>query len=112
MQKNHAIIAGITVSVFSFLAGAGLLFLLKRSVDSVIDDELTLLVEQKAANLTLKVRLSSLLWSIWFSLRYAVRNKTMIWLSIPLLHSSPNSSSRLPLRPITRILFAEMSHEE
>jgi uncharacterized membrane protein len=72
MQKNHVTIAGIAVviamiagimygvwagnaavSIFSFLAGAGLLFLLKRSVDAVIEDEWTRLVEQKAANMTL-----------------------------------------------------------
>jgi uncharacterized membrane protein len=74
MQKNHAIIAGIAVvivmiagimfgvkagyvvvSVFSFLACAGLLFLIKRSVDTVIEDEWTRLVEQKAATLTMNI---------------------------------------------------------
>jgi uncharacterized membrane protein len=72
MQKNHATLAGIAVvmmmiagimygvkagnagvSVFSFLACAGLLFLIKRSVDTVIEDEWTRLVEQKAATLTM-----------------------------------------------------------
>jgi uncharacterized membrane protein len=72
MQKNHATIAGIAVviamiagimygvragnapvSVFMFLAGSGLLFVIKRNVSTVIEDEWTLLVEQKAANLTL-----------------------------------------------------------
>lgn len=74
MQKNHALIAGIVVfiamiagimygvragiaaiPVFSFLAGAGLLFLIKRNVSTVIEDEWTLLVEQKASALTLNV---------------------------------------------------------
>jgi uncharacterized membrane protein len=72
MQKNHATIAGIAVviamiagimygvkagnaavSVFSFLAGCGLIFLIKRNVNTVIEDEWTRLVEQKAASLTL-----------------------------------------------------------
>jgi uncharacterized membrane protein len=72
MQKNHAIIAGFAVviamiagiifgvragtaavSVFSFLAGSGLLFLIKRNVTTVIEDEWTRLVEQKSATLTL-----------------------------------------------------------
>jgi len=72
MQKNHAIIAGIVViiamnagimygvkagnaaiPVFAFLAGAGLLLLIQRNVSTVIEDEWTLLVEQKATNLTL-----------------------------------------------------------
>lgn len=74
MQKNHAYGAGIVViiamiagimygvragnaaiTVFSFLGGAGLLLLLKRNVSTVIEDEWTLLVEQKAAALTLNV---------------------------------------------------------
>lgn len=72
MQKNHALLAGTAVviamiagimygvragvaaiPVFSFLAGAGLLFFLKRNVSTVIEDEWTVLVEQKAAALTL-----------------------------------------------------------
>jgi uncharacterized membrane protein len=72
MQKNHATLAGIAVvivmiagimygvkagnaavSVFAFLACAGLLFLIKRSIDTVIEDEWTRLVEQKAATLTM-----------------------------------------------------------
>lgn len=72
MQKNHAPLAGIgvviamiagimygvragnaAISVFAFLAGTGILFLVKRSVDAVIEDEWTMLVEQKAANLTM-----------------------------------------------------------
>lgn len=74
MRKNHAYGAGIVViiamiagimygvragnpaiTVFSFLGGAGLLLLLKRNVSTVIEDEWTLLVEQKAAALTLNV---------------------------------------------------------
>lgn len=74
MQKNPATIIGIAVviamlagimygvragnpaiPVIAFLAGAALLFLLKRNVTSVIEDEWTRLVEQKAANLTMNV---------------------------------------------------------
>jgi uncharacterized membrane protein len=81
MQKNHATITGIVVfvamtagimygvragnpvvSVFSFLAGAVLISLLKRGVDSVIEDEWTRLVEQKTANLTMNV--TSILFAI------------------------------------------------
>ncbi|HPD75382.1 MAG TPA: DUF2178 domain-containing protein [Methanoregulaceae archaeon] len=72
MQKNTAMIAGIAIviamiagivygvragnpviPVIAFLAGAGLLFLMKRNVTGVIEDEWTRLVEQKAANLTM-----------------------------------------------------------
>lgn len=72
MQKNHATIAGIAVivamiagimygvktgnaalSVVMFLACSGLLFLIRRNVSTVIEDEWTQLVEQKAANLTM-----------------------------------------------------------
>jgi uncharacterized membrane protein len=74
MKKNHATIAGIAIviamiagimygvragnaaiSVISFLACSGLLLLVKRSVDIVIEDEWTLLVEQKAATLTMNL---------------------------------------------------------
>lgn len=72
MQKNHAIIAGIAVvigmiagivygvragnaviPVVAFLAGAVLLLLIRRNIGTVIEDEWTLLVEQKAATLTM-----------------------------------------------------------
>jgi len=81
MQKNHATIAGIAVAVamiagimygvragnaaipvLSFLAGSGLLFLLKRNVDTVIEDEWTLLVEQKASTMTMN--LTSFLFTV------------------------------------------------
>ena len=41
------------IPVFAFLAGVGLLLLIQRNVSTVIEDEWTRLVEQKAANLTL-----------------------------------------------------------
>lgn len=72
MEKNPATIAGIAVLIVMtagimygvkagnpavplvvFLACAGLLFLIKRNVTTVIEDEWTRLVEQKAANLAL-----------------------------------------------------------
>ncbi len=81
MQKNLATAAGIIVviamaagivhgvragnaaiTVFSFLAGLVLLFLLKRGVTAVIEDEWTLLVEQKAAGLS--ADLTSLIFTI------------------------------------------------
>jgi uncharacterized membrane protein len=81
MQKNHATIAGIAVvvvmiagimygvragnaaiPVFSFFAGFGLLFLIKRNVDTVIEDEWTLLVEQKASTTTMN--LTSFLFTV------------------------------------------------
>jgi uncharacterized membrane protein len=81
MQKNHATIAGIAVvvamiagimygvragnaavPVLSFLAGSLLLFLLRRNVDTVIEDEWTLLVEQKASAMTMN--LTSFLFTV------------------------------------------------
>jgi uncharacterized membrane protein len=72
MKKNHAIIAGIAVviamcagtvygvragnaavPIIAFLAGVFLLFYLKNHVDSVIEDEWTRLVEQKATSMAL-----------------------------------------------------------
>lgn len=74
MQKDHATLAAIAVvlakvagvmygvrtgnaaiSVLSFLACFGLLFLIKRNISTVIEDEWTLLVEQKAANLAMNL---------------------------------------------------------
>lgn len=81
MKENHAILAGIVVmiamiagimygvkagnaaiSVVAFLACASLLFLIKRSVEVVIEDEWTTLVAQKAATLTLNT--TALLFTI------------------------------------------------
>jgi uncharacterized membrane protein len=72
MKKNHAIIAGIAVviamcagtlygvragnaavPIITFLAGVFLLYYLKNHVDSIIEDEWTRLVEQKATSMTL-----------------------------------------------------------
>jgi uncharacterized membrane protein len=72
MKKDHAIIAGIAVVIAmcagtvygmrtgnaaipltAFLAGVFLLFYLKNHVDSVIEDEWTRLVEQKATSMAL-----------------------------------------------------------
>jgi uncharacterized membrane protein len=81
MQKNHATIAGIAVviamiagimygvragnavvPVVAFLAGSGLLFLIKSNINTVIEDEWTQLVEQKAASLTMN--LTSFLFTV------------------------------------------------
>ena len=72
MRKNHAIIAGVAVvivmiagimygvregiamiPVLAFLGGLAVLYLLKRSVETVIEDEWTGLVEGKAAVMSL-----------------------------------------------------------
>jgi len=72
MKKNHAILAGIAVviamcagtaygvragnaavPIIAFLAGVFLLFYLKNHVDSIIEDEWTRLVEQKATSMAL-----------------------------------------------------------
>lgn len=74
MKSGHATIVGIIVLAgmvagimygvktdnaaippAAFLAGAFLLLLIKRSVSTVIEDEFTRLVEQKAATMTLNV---------------------------------------------------------
>lgn len=43
------------VSLSAFLLGSFLLFMIKRSVDSVIEDEWTKLVEQKASAMTMNI---------------------------------------------------------
>ena len=70
MKKDHAMLAGIAVAIgmcagiaygvragnaavplITFLVGVFLLLILKKRVDSVIEDEWTRLVEQKAASM-------------------------------------------------------------
>ena len=108
MQKNHAIIAGIAVvigmiagivygvragnaviPVVAFLAGAVLLLLIRRNIGTVIEDEWTLLVEQKAATLHLRVHLRSRAEELFRRLGVAIdpgaicRNLTVPSLSRP-----------------------------
>ncbi len=72
MKKNHAILAGVavviamvagimygvragipTITVFAFVAALAILYLLKRSVETVIEDEWTRVVEGRAAVMSL-----------------------------------------------------------